>query len=276
MNGDHRWPDGPVTEADLHAWLDGELPADRLAVVEAHLAAHPEDLARLDSYRDQTRLIATAFAPLAALPPVTDERPPMPQAPRHDRPALPRLAVHRRSTAALAAGLALFIAGTATGWLLHNRSAGAVAALPALAADALAAHVVFAAEVRHPVEVGADQEAHLIAWLSRRLGRNLTVPTLADRGFELLGGRLLPGDNQPAAQLMYQDAAGRRITLYARPAAGDGETAFRIARAGKATAFYWKGHDLDWAVAGEADRTELLDLANRVYAQLDAPAVKAH
>jgi anti-sigma factor RsiW len=32
----------PVTEDELHAYVDGELPAERRADVEAWLAAHPE------------------------------------------------------------------------------------------------------------------------------------------------------------------------------------------------------------------------------------------
>ncbi len=35
----------PVTEDELHVYVDGELPADRREAVEAWLASHPEDAA---------------------------------------------------------------------------------------------------------------------------------------------------------------------------------------------------------------------------------------
>ena len=41
----------PVTEDELHAYVDGELPAERSGDVEAWLAAHPEDAARVQAWR---------------------------------------------------------------------------------------------------------------------------------------------------------------------------------------------------------------------------------
>ena len=35
----------PVTEDELHAYVDGELPPDRMNAVEAWLADHPEQAA---------------------------------------------------------------------------------------------------------------------------------------------------------------------------------------------------------------------------------------
>jgi len=54
----------PVTEADLHAWLDGELPDERRAAVERHLADHPDEARRFERYRAQRALLAHSFGPL--------------------------------------------------------------------------------------------------------------------------------------------------------------------------------------------------------------------
>ncbi|MDB5574508.1 MAG: anti-sigma factor, partial [Tardiphaga sp.] len=43
--------DIPVTEDELHAYADGELPAERRGDVERWLATHPDDAARLQSWR---------------------------------------------------------------------------------------------------------------------------------------------------------------------------------------------------------------------------------
>ena len=99
---------------------------------------------------------------------------------------------------------------------------------------------MYAAEVRHAVEVDASQQEHLVRWLSKRLGTELKVPVLAAEGFELLGGRLLPGPEGPVAQFMYQDASGKRLTLYVNARSkSEGPTAFRFAKEGNVSVFYW-------------------------------------
>ena len=62
-----------------------------------------------------------------------------------------------------------------------------------IARRAAIAHATYSPEVRHPVEVGADDEQHLVGWLSKRLGIKLRAPKLDEAGMSLVGGRLLPG-----------------------------------------------------------------------------------
>jgi anti-sigma factor RsiW len=171
--------------------------------------------------------------------------------------------------AAAAASVLLLAGGVGTGWWLHDRAAPIAPQEPAFVVDAFSAHQVYAVEVRHPVEVGADQTDHLAAWLSRRLGFPLSVPSLTGQGFELVGGRLLPSTIGPAAQLMYQDASGRRLTCYIRASADPEETAFRFAREGGLLAFYWRDRGQAWALLGELPRDELLRLAHTVYRTLE-------
>ena len=135
------------------------------------------------------------------------------------------------------------------------------------------AHVVYSPEVRHPVEVGAEQVAHLVQWLSKRLGTSLQAPHLQTAGFQLLGGRLLPDQGKAAAQFMYQDAAGRRVTLYVRKAVkGNQETAFRFAREEGLSVFYWVEGEAGYALSGDLPKDDLLKLAELSYRQLDRPA----
>jgi anti-sigma factor RsiW len=141
------------------------------------------------------------------------------------------------------------------------------APLPARAARA---HLVYSPEVRHPVEVDAKEQDHLVKWLSKRLGLPLKVPVLSTEGFELLGGRLLPGQDGPVAQFMYQDASGKRLTLYVtRPHRGETVTAFRFAQEGPVSVFYWIDRDCGYALSGELDRPALLRVATSVHKQLE-------
>ena len=246
----------PVTEADLHAYVDGVLPAARAAEVDAYLADRPEEAARLAAYREQAAALRREFDP------VLDERPPR-------RLEVPRL-YWTRPLLRYAAVVAWFALGGVIGWQLHAYTADRRAEATSWPRRAAIAHVVYSPEVRHPVEVGADQEAHLVAWLSKRLGTPLKVPHLGDLGYTLVGGRLLPGERGPVAQFMYQDGKGQRLTLYVRVNPDDsGETAFRFAQEHGVGVFYWLDRKLGYALSGEVDKNELLRVATAVYRQLN-------
>jgi len=156
----------------------------------------------------------------------------------------------------------------------YFRTAGApvAAAQPAatFSMRAARAHLVYAPEVRHPVEVDATQQEHLVKWLSKRLAVELKGPLLTGEGFELLGGRLLPGPEGPVAQFMYQDSAGKRLTLYvSKPNRADQPAAFRYAQEGPVSVFYWIDRDCGYALSGELDRPTLTRVATAVYRQLE-------
>jgi anti-sigma factor RsiW len=125
--------------------------------------------------------------------------------------------------------------------------------------------------VRHPVEVGADQEAHLVAWLSKRLGAPVRAPKLEEVGYSLVGGRLLPGENGPVAHFMYQGNQGTRVTLYVRAEAiGNRETAFRYAKDNNVRVFYWVDRKLGYALSSaDISKEDLFKVANAVYHQLN-------
>ena len=51
----------PVTEDELHVYVDGELPADRREAVETWLSSHPEDAARVAAWRAQAEAIRARY-----------------------------------------------------------------------------------------------------------------------------------------------------------------------------------------------------------------------
>lgn len=245
-----------ISEADLHAYLDGELAAAQRAYVESQVAADPLLAERLARYSEMNEALRAHYDP------VLDEPVPakLSREPRVRRPLLRYVAA-----------ILWFALGGAVGWQLHGvQSREDRAAAPMWAKRAAVAHVVYAPEVRHPVEVGADQEQHLVAWLSKRLGTQLRIPQLGGIGYNLVGGRLLPGEQGPAAQFMYQDAQGQRLTLYLRINRDQArETAFRFAQDGNVRVFYWIDRGLGLALSGEIDKDELLRVATAVYQQLN-------
>lgn len=247
----------PVTEAELHAYIDGCLPAARTVEVAQYLAQHEDDAQRMAAYRRQNDALRAAYDPLLAEP-----------LPVRLRPKISwyrRLPLRQYAMAAV-----LVLVGGISGWQLHAYIAAERAQIGYLARVAAVAHAVYSPEVRHPVEVGADQEAHLVRWLSKRLGAGLKIPHLAAQGYALVGGRLLPGERGPAAQFMYQDSKGQRLTLYVRVSKDAHEqTAFRFTQENDVGVFYWLDGRLGYALSGETDRSELLRVADAVYRQLN-------
>lgn len=251
----------PVTDADLHAYVDGRLDPERLVEVEAYLSEHPSEAARVQAYRDQVRGMHALFDPVL-------------QEPVPDVLYAPRGATRLRASGRVrqyAAVLLAAVIGGAVGWSVRTPLEEHLVVETSLARQAAVAHVVYAPDVRHPVEVTADQEGHLVQWLSRRVGTPLRAPHLGAVGYELVGGRLLPGASGPAAQFMYQDSDGRRLTLYVRPVeAGSKESAFRFAQERGVGVFYWVESRLAYALSGELDKQQLLRVAHAVHEALSS------
>jgi anti-sigma factor RsiW len=243
-----------LSEDDLHAYVDDRLDPERRRAVEAELAQSPEDAARAAAYREQSAALHALYDPVLGEP--------VPERLRNVR------ASGRGMRYAIAAGW--LIAGVALGWLAREFAGDRSPSRPSLARQAAVAHAVYSPEVRHPVEVGAAEQEHLVNWLSKRLGAKLRAPLLTREGYELVGGRLLPGDSGAVAQFMYQDAKGKRLTLYvSRLAAENRDTAFRFSQEDKVAVFYWIDGRLGYALSGELPKPELLEIATSVYRQLN-------
>jgi anti-sigma factor RsiW len=246
----------PVTEEELHVYVDGELPPDRREAVEAWLSTHPEEAARVAAWRAQAEAIRTRYGTVASEP--------IPK-----RLVLNQIMRKQRSwsTIAAAAAVMAFVVGGVAGWMARGASAAAPSAVEVFAAEALGAHRLYIGEVRHPIEVKAE-ERHLLPWLSRRVGTSLRAPDLASFDLKLLGGRLLPGINGPAALFMYESTSGERITIYCSRL-NEPRSAFRYETNDTFGAVHWIEGGYGWVVSGPLDKPRLKGIANATYEQLE-------
>jgi anti-sigma factor RsiW len=248
----------PVTEDELHAYVDNELPAERRGDVEAWLATHPDDAERVQSWRTMADALHARYDAVA------------------DEPVPKRLEIERLVRqprrwiyGAIAASVVAFIAGGGAGWLAHG-----VAAAPStfqnFTVDALDAHRLYVVEVRHPVEVPGSERAHLQQWLTKRCGWDVHAPELGATGLKLVGGRLLPGPSGPASFLMYESASGERFTVYTARATTTTETTqMRYATQDKDGALFWADRGVGYVVSGGSDRERLTQVAKLVYDQAE-------
>ncbi|MEA3025900.1 MAG: hypothetical protein QOF91_1185 [Alphaproteobacteria bacterium] len=245
-----------VTEDELHVFVDGELPADRREAVETWLASHPEDAARVAAWRAQAEAIRARYGAVT--------REPVPH-----RLTLRWITRSRRSwgTAAAAAAVVAFILGGVAGWIARGASASAPGAVALFTADAIEAHKLYIGEVRHPIEVKAEED-HLLPWLSRRVGTPLRAPDLGAFGLKLLGGRLLPGVSGPAALFMYEGVNGERFTIYCSRL-DSSRTAFRYDDNENFGAVHWVEGSYGWVISGPKDKEKLKAVAIAAYDQLE-------
>ena len=267
-------PDPLQDEATLHAYVDGRLPPAARAVVQARLDSDPEAARTVRAWQAQQDALRGLHREVLAesVPPT------LLQAAQRLQQRSSRMGQWQRWGGMAAALLLAFGLGWGGNmqWQAWQEGAFGVARLRNandFARQAQVAYTVFSPEVRHPVEVEAAQQQHLVQWLSKRLNRPLKVPNLTEQGYELVGGRLLSGGDGARAQFMFQGAGGERITLYvgaldARAGTAAGETAFRYTSEGGVASFYWVDQGFGYALTGKTPKARLLVLAESVYRQL--------
>ncbi|MBY5591415.1 anti-sigma factor family protein [Rhizobium leguminosarum] len=250
-----------VTEADLHAYADGQLPETVRARIEAFLADNPDEAAMVAEWQAQNSGIRSLFAGYEK---AKDTDPLLVVPPRAVSSGAKRWAI-------AASALLVFTLGAASGHYgpaLLEKPELQLAGSETLPKQAQTAFTVYAAEVRHPVEVFANEEVHLATWLGKRLAiQNLKIPNLQPLGFKLVGGRLLPVDGRPGAMFMYENQAGERLTVMVGRNTENRTTSFRFASSGNLETFYWIDGELGYAVTGEISRETLREVAEECYRQ---------
>jgi anti-sigma factor RsiW len=243
-----------VTEAELQAYVDRRLSPDRHAAVKAWVAARPSEAERLAAYWRINEVLHAAYDSVLAAP--------MPARLTVMAWRKPRW---RRLAALAAAVLVAALLGAIAGWQLH------IGPDSALMQRAALAHATYAPEVLHPVEMRAQERSELLAWLSKRLGMKVEAPNLEPAGLAFVGGRLLPGEAGATALLMYESAAGARVSLYwGADTRLSYDTGLRYARQKNVRMYYWIDPECGYAVvSSELAKDDLLRVATIAHEQLE-------
>ena len=245
-------------EDEIQALVDGRLDPARRAEIENWLAENSIAAARVAELRAQGAAIEEIYAPLLDRP--------MPDQLRDITPSVTGASPVWR----MAAMIALVVAGAAAGWLANDAVDDQNRGTAELTREAVRAHSMFVNEKRHAVEVKAQEEKHLVAWLSRRLDQQLVAPDLVAQGYGLVGGRLLPARNSgPAAQFMYETGTGDRVTLYIEQDQNGLETGFQFTEYDGVSAFWWKDGPLAYVLIGQGAREQLHALAQATQKQFN-------
>ncbi|BFG71990.1 anti-sigma factor [Paraburkholderia terrae] len=265
----------PISEEDVHAYVDGTLSDERREEVERAIELNPALAARVSDYFSLNNMFHERYDRVLNEP----------------VPARLRMPEKRRWLSAanwpqftgMAAALVLGI-GIGVGTNMGKDVAAPGASAPSVtsstrpvsadasevfAQKAALAHVVYMPTVSRPAQIGQDHEQDFVQYLANKLGTDVHPPMLTKSGFELAGGRILPGDDGPVAQFMYHNANGERVTLcISHRKVNANTTAFKLYQEGPVNVFYWVDGDFGYAVSGGIDRKVMLQIAHDVYAQL--------
>ena len=271
-----------IDEDDFQAFVDGQLSPEACRTVMTYLAANPDESERMSEYHRLSEDLHQRFDEVLYEP--------LPKRLRVDTYRQNRtwgerirswFDIDMRSFAPRFAAVAvLMMASAGAGWWMKAGYMERQQVTPAMsfARQAASAHMLFAPDLRHPVEFGADQQDNLMLWLTERLGEQVHAPSLQDIGFVLVGGRLLPAAEQAAAQLMYENPDNRRITLYIRerwqaplPAATEGSVSYY--GEGGLSMVYWIEGPFAYALIGEMDREQLFATAKTIRQQVEVPGI---
>ena|SRR6185437_5015379 len=239
----------PIDENELHLYVDEHLGEERRHAVEALLRDRPEVAARVNDYRHQNELMRQLFNPAGDAPP-TDNQERLLRA-LEQRLGRGRMAALWRPATAAAA--ALFLAATlgAVGTEYYDeRTTVASEPMPSFADTAARVHSFYASGTSEPTEFGADAASKLDTLLDKRLGAPLRLPDLSQKGFSLVGGRLLPAVGGAAAQLLYRDQGGRLVTVFLGPADKTRLTATQVTERKDLSLYAWLDGRIGVAVVG--------------------------
>lgn len=214
---------GLPIEVRLSAYLDGQLPKAEMNEIDEILAQDDDARGVFEKLKLGSEFGARAFErmlqepiPLDLVRNIKEARASENDAPKLGIAGIPVAATPapRRSKfwpKALAASLAIFIAGGVSGYLIseHQDTDGPIqiAAAPRTWLDDIADyHRIYARQTRHLVEVPASDQDHIVEWLSASTGVPFKLPDLSGQNLKFEGARLLVVGGKPTAQLLYRDA----------------------------------------------------------------------
>ncbi|MDZ5647711.1 anti-sigma factor [Nitrospirillum sp. BR 11828] len=263
----------PITEEDLHAYVDGALDARRQAEVEAYLSTHAEAAHRVAAYAGQRAALRAALAPIAEEPvPDRLNLAHLIEARRHERARSWLPAAGAGPWRSMAAALALVLVGGVGGWSMHGMTAGKAPMTPVamLTQEAMDNYRVYAADTARPVEMTASEQEQLLRWVSQRLDRKVAVPDLSAAGYRFMGGRLVATPHGPGAMFFYDDSAGNRIAMLVRPMKLDGDAPMTEHRKDAVGGVTWANSGLGYSLVADAPPQALHPLADEARRQLRA------
>ncbi|MCF3948593.1 anti-sigma factor family protein [Acidiphilium iwatense] len=269
----------PITDDDLHAYVDGKLDDARRAVVEDYLINNPGQRRRVDAWIAQTNALRATFDPV-----MTEPLPPeltmahialngsMDGTGQRQQRARSWFGPQIRAAAGFLIALGL---GGAAGWFGHgqtgaDQSLARDTGIPSLALESKAAYQIFAdrghdrshpTKMTHPTAQPSGDPAAI--W--HRVGRKFRLPDLTAAGFQRIEVDWVATIHGPAAAVLYRDQSGDNLILLVRKMEIPASTIRMVEHRGRDhTSFAWIHGGIGYAVIADTLPQRLHRIANQI------------
>lgn len=259
-------PGGPqLGEAQILAYVDGQLPPRERAEVESALATDPQAAEQAEAYQAQNRLLHSTFSGrhLPPPPPTIED---LTQAIVDTRASKPRRPVPLQAAGFLLATL-LGVLGSQV-WEERDELMDLAFFQEQASLPLLGAFEDWNEGPAQPLHL-RSQDLPSIAPLSAAdaipdsRGR---APDLRSEGLELIAARLLPGRQAGAMELIYETPERARVSLYFGPARERGNPRFSLLQEGAMTLLFWHQQGRSFGLISELGRDKLLAIGSAVQA----------
>lgn len=256
-------------EAELEAYVDGELDAVRSAEIAAWLTRHPEAQAAAETIRYQNAGLRALFegqlreaVPERLQAAVAREQ----RGERRRRRFWPFRRVSPFHGLAAAAAMLLLLAAVGVGWMLHDLRTTQYAQLQRVEGFLDQVQSAYSLYAMSETQSGID-DARLQAILStvaERLDAEIRQPQHPE-GYRLVDGQLIPTAGSLAAVFLLSDPDGRRISLYVQSSWEPPPSGAQLAHREDLSFYYWADGPLTYALAAAVEEDYLRDLSGRLY-----------
>jgi anti-sigma factor RsiW len=272
----------PVSEVELHGFVDGDLDRGWREAVQAFLAASPEDAARVETWRRQNETIRAAFARVETGPLPWS----LPLAPGAKGVATARAAGGQAeasgshpwrarwfarliglsfASGALLAASAAYLAGRVNA--PEAAPPSSEGPTPAGMNDTFVTRAMSALRAFEPPRAAAPS-------LNREApGQDTAAPILPNlpvEGLKLSGVRAMPGEQGQMSCLFYARPDAANIALCVEKAVDQSDTVAHAAGNFPSAAIYWRQKGANYALVGALPEAGLRSLADAVHAQVEA------
>ena len=248
-------PVQPIGEEELHAFIDGELPADRAAVVAAALEADRSMAARVAAFAADKAALAATFRPIAQQPVPLSWIVLIERAAAATPTARRRVPPWGRWVVGLAACLVLLLGGVA---FLEQRGPPEGSIL----VQAEAARQERTLALVRLTGPALDDVPSRDAQLTHAVGLMLRAPDLSRLGWTLAEIDIY----EKAAALRYR-AGDRTLTLFIRPSTG--APRFDLFEEGAVRVCLWQDEVVGAVMMGEMSAGQMMRVAGAAYVALN-------
>ena len=257
----------PPGESDIQAYVDGQLDARRRPLIEAYLAANPEEAARVKAYRVQNALLNDLFAgemdrPLSGTLASLARR----LSAKLERQRTIHRALAMAASVALVVGLGYAVLSdqerpAANG----DRAAVAAVSQPSATFVGLNSRSRLGLPVEAEIETG--DRAILTDWFAERVDRTPDpAPNLDGLGLSLIGGRVVSTADGPATQFLYRGDGGHPVVLFVATSETGAQTPYATIttiRDGQVSV-HWRDGQHVYGLTGSVPLEVLLEIAQTV------------